>query len=73
MHMNINLIAICQIQAVLEMSQRQKEPQAADGQPPAGPNGELQFQPEAQKPEAKGKHSEIYVIYVCVRICSRFY
>ncbi|XP_044188271.1 nucleobindin-1 isoform X1 [Thunnus albacares] len=40
-------------QAVLEMSQRQKEPQAADGQPPAGPNGELQFQPEAQKLEDK--------------------
>uniref|UniRef100_G3PH42 Nucleobindin-1 n=1 Tax=Gasterosteus aculeatus aculeatus TaxID=481459 RepID=G3PH42_GASAC len=38
-------------QAVLEMSHRQKEQQAADGQPPAGPNGELQFQPEAQKVE----------------------
>ncbi|KAM4716771.1 nucleobindin-1 [Anableps anableps] len=39
-------------QAVLEMSQRQKEQQAAgNGQPPAGPNGELQFQPQTQKPE----------------------
>uniref|UniRef100_A0A8C2WGB2 Nucleobindin-1 n=1 Tax=Cyclopterus lumpus TaxID=8103 RepID=A0A8C2WGB2_CYCLU len=42
-------------QAVLEMSQRQKEQQAADGQPPAGPNGELQFQPAVQKVEGKGK------------------
>uniref|UniRef100_A0A3Q4GHA6 Nucleobindin-1 n=1 Tax=Neolamprologus brichardi TaxID=32507 RepID=A0A3Q4GHA6_NEOBR len=40
-------------QAVLEMSQRQKEQQAVDGQPPAGPNGELQFQPQTQKPEDK--------------------
>ncbi|XP_061761602.1 nucleobindin-1 isoform X3 [Nerophis ophidion] len=40
-------------QAVLEMSQRQKERQAADGQPPAGPRGELQFQPP--KAEDKGK------------------
>ncbi|KAM4535523.1 nucleobindin-1 [Fundulus diaphanus] len=39
-------------QAVLEMSQRQKEQQAAgNGPPPAGPNGELQFQPQTQKPE----------------------
>ena len=51
------------------MSQRQKEPQAADGQPPAGPNGELQFQPEAQKPEVKGKYSEIYVIYIYICVC----
>ncbi|KAF3699811.1 Protein tyrosine phosphatase receptor type f polypeptide-interacting protein alpha-3 [Channa argus] len=41
-------------QAVIEMSQRQKDLQAADGQPPAGPNGELQFQPETHKPEDKG-------------------
>ncbi|XP_029364030.1 nucleobindin-1 [Echeneis naucrates] len=41
-------------QAVLEMSQRQKEQQAADGQlPPAGPNGELQFQPQTHKTEEK--------------------
>uniref|UniRef100_A0A3Q1GE63 Nucleobindin-1 n=1 Tax=Acanthochromis polyacanthus TaxID=80966 RepID=A0A3Q1GE63_9TELE len=40
-------------QAVLEMSQRQKEQQAADGQPPAGPNGELQFQAQTQKPDDK--------------------
>uniref|UniRef100_A0A3Q2GKY1 Nucleobindin-1 n=2 Tax=Cyprinodon variegatus TaxID=28743 RepID=A0A3Q2GKY1_CYPVA len=39
-------------QAVLEMSQRQKEQQAAgNGQAPAGPNGELQFHPQTQKPE----------------------
>lgn len=44
-------------QAVLEMSQRQKELQAADGHPPAGPNGELQFQPETHKPEVKGKQN----------------
>lgn len=41
-------------QAVLEMSQRQKDqPAAADGQPPAGPNGELLFQPEAPKADDK--------------------
>lgn len=40
-------------QAVLEMSQRQKDQQAADGQPPAGPNGELKFQPETKKEEDK--------------------
>ncbi|XP_077413886.1 nucleobindin-1 isoform X2 [Vanacampus margaritifer] len=39
-------------QAVLEMSQRQKQP-AADGQPPAGPQAELQFQPPQH--EDKGK------------------
>ncbi|XP_056262790.1 nucleobindin-1 [Pseudoliparis swirei] len=43
-------------QAVLEMSQRQKGQQAADGQPPAGPNGELHFQPVAQKVEDKVEH-----------------
>ncbi|XP_056143711.1 nucleobindin-1 isoform X2 [Lampris incognitus] len=42
-------------QAVLEMSQRQKEQQAADGQPPAGPNEELLFQKETQKLEDGGK------------------
>ncbi|XP_034568063.1 nucleobindin-1 [Notolabrus celidotus] len=41
-------------QAVLEMSQRQKDQQqAADGQPPAGPNGELKFQPETKTEEDK--------------------
>ncbi|XP_070704421.1 nucleobindin-1 [Pempheris klunzingeri] len=40
-------------QAVLEMSQRQRDQQAADGQPPTGPNGELQFQPETVKMEDK--------------------
>nr|XP_057904502.1 nucleobindin-1 isoform X2 [Doryrhamphus excisus] len=39
-------------QAVMEMSQRQKE-QVVDGQPPSGPHGELQFQPS--KAEDKGK------------------
>ncbi|KAF7660709.1 hypothetical protein LDENG_00276140 [Lucifuga dentata] len=38
-------------QAVLEMSQRQKDQQTVDGQPPAGPNGELQFHPDSQKLE----------------------
>lgn len=42
------------------MSQRQKEQQAVDGQPPAGPNGELQFQPQTQKPEDKGKLTVTY-------------
>ncbi|XP_037648840.1 nucleobindin-1 [Sebastes umbrosus] len=44
-------------QAVLEMSQRQKEQQAADGQPPAGPNGELQFQ--AQTPKVEDKEANV--------------
>ncbi|XP_077387798.1 nucleobindin-1 isoform X2 [Festucalex cinctus] len=39
-------------QAVLEMSQRQKQP-AADEQPPAGPQGELQFQPPQHEDKAK--------------------
>lgn len=42
-------------QAVLEMSQRQKGQQPEDGAPPAGPNGELHFQPEPQKPQEKDK------------------
>ncbi|XP_041093577.1 nucleobindin-1 [Polyodon spathula] len=33
-------------QAVIQMAQRQKAPQAAEGQPPSGPNGELQFHGE---------------------------
>uniref|UniRef100_A0A6Q2WVL5 NUCB1-like N-terminal domain-containing protein n=1 Tax=Esox lucius TaxID=8010 RepID=A0A6Q2WVL5_ESOLU len=40
-------------QAVLEMSQR-KEKQAVQGQPPTGPNGELQFHQEIQKLEDQG-------------------
>lgn len=36
-------------QAVIEMSQKQKEQQAVNKQPPSGPNGELQFQQEIQK------------------------
>lgn len=36
-------------QAVMEMSQKQKEQQALNRQPPSGPNGELQFQQEIQK------------------------
>uniref|UniRef100_A0A672SS55 Nucleobindin-1 n=1 Tax=Sinocyclocheilus grahami TaxID=75366 RepID=A0A672SS55_SINGR len=36
-------------QAVMEMSQKQKEQQALNRQPPSGPNGELQFQQEMQK------------------------
>ncbi|KAM3863967.1 nucleobindin-1 [Diretmus argenteus] len=38
-------------QAVLEMSQRQKDQQAAGGQPPTGPHGELQFHQETHKAE----------------------
>ncbi|XP_060747862.1 nucleobindin-1 isoform X1 [Tachysurus vachellii] len=37
-------------QAVMEMSQRQKAQQVAQQPPPAGPNGELRFQPDAQNP-----------------------
>lgn len=36
-------------QAVMEMSQKQKEQQAVNRLPPSGPNGELQFQKEIQK------------------------
>lgn len=36
------------------MSQR-KEKQAVEGQPPTGPNGELQFHQEMQKLEDQGK------------------
>lgn len=36
-------------QAVMEMSQKQKEQQALNRQPPSGPDGELQFQQEIQK------------------------
>ncbi|KAK7167663.1 hypothetical protein R3I94_001909 [Phoxinus phoxinus] len=36
-------------QAVMEMSQKQKEQQAVNRQPPLGPNGELQFQKEMHK------------------------
>uniref|UniRef100_A0A3B3ZU18 Nucleobindin-1 n=1 Tax=Periophthalmus magnuspinnatus TaxID=409849 RepID=A0A3B3ZU18_9GOBI len=36
-------------QAVLEMSNRQKGQQPEDAAPPAGPNGELHFEPESQK------------------------
>lgn len=52
-------------QAVLEMSQRQKELQAGDRLPPAGPNGQLQFQPETHKPEVKGKQTEIRYTLCC--------
>lgn len=41
-------------QAVLEMS-RQKGQQPEDGAPPAGPKGELQFQPDSQKQQDKDK------------------
>lgn len=33
----------------MEMSQKQKEQQEVNRQPPSGPNGELQFQHEIQK------------------------
>lgn len=51
-------------QAVLEMSQRQKEA-PADGQPPAGLNGELPFRPETRKSEDKGKQTEIRYVLHC--------
>ncbi|XP_064178204.1 nucleobindin-2-like [Anguilla rostrata] len=38
-------------QAVMEMSQRQKVAQAPEGQPPTGPNNELQFQEGLKKLE----------------------
>ncbi|XP_071028503.1 nucleobindin-2-like [Oncorhynchus clarkii lewisi] len=45
-------------QAVLEMSQR-KEKQAVEGQPPTGPNGELQFHQEMQKLEDQGAKAPV--------------
>uniref|UniRef100_A0A8B9HJ46 Nucleobindin 1 n=1 Tax=Astyanax mexicanus TaxID=7994 RepID=A0A8B9HJ46_ASTMX len=36
-------------QALMEMSQRQKDQQAVNKPPPSGPNGDLQFQQEIQK------------------------
>ncbi|KAL4658303.1 nucleobindin-1 [Arapaima gigas] len=42
-------------QAVMEMSQRQKNQQTGQGAPPPGPNGELQFHPDAKKPEEDPK------------------
>lgn len=36
-------------QALMEMSQKQKEQEEVNKQPPSGPNGELQFQQEIQK------------------------
>lgn len=39
------------LQAVMEMSQRQKDTQAVEGQPPAGSNNELQFQQGLKKLE----------------------
>ncbi|XP_019745460.1 nucleobindin-1 isoform X1 [Hippocampus comes] len=45
-------------QAVLEMSQRQKDQAAAEGQPPAGPQGELQFRP----PQHDDKAGKVAVV-----------
>ncbi|XP_060758232.1 nucleobindin-1 [Neoarius graeffei] len=42
-------------QAVMEMAQRQKAQQAAHQPPPSGPNGELQFQPDAHNLDQVGK------------------
>lgn len=53
MSQNVRIFIYFLIQAVLEMSQKQKEQLEADRQPPAGPNGELQFQPQTNKPEGK--------------------
>ncbi|MBN3311222.1 NUCB1 protein, partial [Amia calva] len=41
-------------QAVMQMSQRQRAPQPVEGQPPSGPNGELQFHTEMKKLEQGG-------------------
>jgi len=49
-------------QAVMEMSQKQKEQQAVNRQPPSGPNGELQFQNEIQKlanEDSQGEKNEM--------------
>ncbi len=49
-------------QAVMEMSQKQKEQQALNRQPLSGPNGELQFQQEIQKlakEDSQGDKNEI--------------
>lgn len=46
-------------QAVLEMSQRQRDQQPGAGQPPTGPNGELQFHQEMQKLEDQGAKSPL--------------
>nr|QGZ07373.1 nucleobindin-1 [Schizothorax davidi] len=43
-------------QAVMEMSQKQKEQQALNRQPPSGPDGELQFQQEIQKLANEDSH-----------------
>ncbi len=46
----------------MEMSQKQKEQQALNRQPPSGPNGELQFQQEIQKlanEDSQGDKNEI--------------
>ncbi|XP_046894418.1 nucleobindin-1 [Hypomesus transpacificus] len=46
-------------QAVLEMSQRQKDPQAPELPPPTGPNGELQFHQDMQKLEDQGAKAPV--------------
>ncbi|KAI1896286.1 hypothetical protein AGOR_G00093230 [Albula goreensis] len=46
-------------QAVMEMSQRQKNSQAMDEQPPVGPNGELQFHQGLKKLEEEGANPPV--------------
>ncbi|KAJ8402520.1 hypothetical protein AAFF_G00366030 [Aldrovandia affinis] len=46
-------------QAVLEMSQRQRNQKAVEEKPPSGPNGELQFHPETNKLEEQGAKAPI--------------
>ncbi|KAJ0000952.1 hypothetical protein NQD34_005972 [Periophthalmus magnuspinnatus] len=48
-------------QAVLEMSNRQKGQQPEDAAPPAGPNGELHFEPESQKQDKVENGTDILV------------
>ncbi|KAG5832327.1 hypothetical protein ANANG_G00289920 [Anguilla anguilla] len=46
-------------QAVMDMSQRQRNQQAVDGQPLPGPNGELQFQQEMKNLEEQGANATV--------------
>ncbi|KAG7492085.1 hypothetical protein MATL_G00010950 [Megalops atlanticus] len=48
-------------QAVMEMSQKQKDLQVVEGQPLAGPNGELQFHKEMKKLEEGERGSKVPV------------
>lgn len=49
----------------MEMSQKQKEQQALNRQPPSGPDGELQFQQEIQKLANEDSQGEKMKLIVC--------